>query len=59
MKKSELHQIIKEEISKILDKNIFESKKLQIQKEMSEHVKRGGEKLKNIQNLMRKKGYKI
>ena len=62
MKKSELRQIIKEEISKILNQsveNLSESQKLNVQQEMDQLLEDGKIRLKKIQQLMKQKGYEI
>ena len=62
MKKSELKQIIKEEIYKILNQsveNLSESQKLNVQQEMDQLLEDGKIRLKKIQQSMKSKGYEI
>ena len=62
MKKSELRQLIKEEIYKILNQsveNLSESQKLNVQQEMDQLLEDGKIRLKKIQQSMKSKGYEI
>jgi len=69
MKKSELRQLIKEEISKILNwlkggeseplNKISESQKLNVQQEMKNLMSDILDSNKKIKNLMKQKGYEV
>lgn len=63
MKKSELRQIIKEEINKTIKErfqgNLSESQKLSTQQEMNQLLEDGKIRLKKIQQSMKSKGYEI
>lgn len=63
MKKSELRQIIKEEINKTIKErfqgNLSESQKLSTQQEMNQLLEDRKIRLKKIQQSMKSKGYEI
>jgi len=62
MKKSELRQLIKEEIYKILNQsveNLSESQKLNVQQEMKSLMSDILESNKKVKQLMKQKGYEI
>jgi hypothetical protein len=59
MKKSELRQIIREELYKELGKTLTEDQKSNIQSEMKELLEKAKIESKRITQLMRKKGYNV